>query len=153
MSWFLVRTKSRQEKKAKFNLDGQGFISYFPELSRDNGRTEPLFPGYIFVKNQAGPTPFDKIRNTYGVQNYVRFGNRLTLVDDQLIYSLINRDQSLFKKDIYKPNQRVRIVDGAFKDIEAIYLCRSAKDRVILLFSVMQSERKIEMPDKFVKSA
>lgn len=153
MSWFLVRTKSRQEKKAQVNLESQGFINYFPELARDNGRKEALFPGYIFVKNEAGPTPFDKIRNTYGVQGYVRFGNKLTLVDDLLIDSLKDRDESLVQKDIYEPAQRVRITEGPFKNIEAIYLCRSAKDRVILLFNLMNSKQRIEVCDNIVRSA
>lgn len=153
MSWFLVRTKSRLEKKAKANLDSQGFVNYFPELCRDNGKTEPLFPGYIFVKNQAGPTPFDKVRSTYGVQNYVRFGNQLTLVDDYLIETLKNRGADLINENVYKADQRVRITDGPFKDVEAIYLCRSSKDRVVLLFNLMNSNRKIEISDKYVKSA
>ena len=152
MSWFLVRTKSRQEKKAKSNLDIQGFTSYFPELHRDNGKTEPLFPGYIFVENRPGPTPFDKVRSTFGVLNYVRFGNQLTLVDDHIVEALKNRGAGLLNKNIYEENQRVRITEGPFKNVEAIYLCRSAKDREILLFNLMHSKQKIEISDRHVSS-
>lgn len=153
MSWFVVRTKPRQEIKAKLNLENQGFTHYLPELIRDNGKVEALFPGYIFIKNQAGPTPFDKIRSTYGVLNYVRFGDYIAMLNDDVIEALRNRDESLVRRDIYQANQKVRITDGPFKDLEAIYQCRSGKDRVILLLNLLNSKQRIEMPDQYVRSA
>jgi len=153
MSWFVVRTKPRQEKKAKLNLENQGFTNYLPELTRDNGKVEALFPGYIFIKNQAGPTPFEKIRSTYGVLNYVRFGDYMAVVSDELIETIKTRDESLMSKAIFQTNQHVRITDGLFKDLEAIYLCRNAKDRVILLLNILNSKQRIEMPDHHVQSA
>ena len=153
MSWFVVRTKPRQETKAKLNLENQGFTHYLPELIRDNGKVEALFPGYIFIKNQAGPTPFDKIRSTYGVLNYVRFGDYIAMLNDDVIEALRNRDESLVRRDIYQANQKVRITDGPFKDLEAIYQCRSGKDRVILLLNLLNSKQRIEMPDQYVRSA
>ena len=153
MSWFLVRTKPRQEYKAKMNLDNQGYESYFPELLRDNGKREALFPGYIFIKNQAGSVPFDRVRNTYGVLNYVRFGNQLATVEDGLVSSIKNRILTSVERDVYQVNQKVRITDGPFKEVEAIYLCRNGKDRVVLLLSLLNSKHKIELPGKCVKSA
>ena len=153
MSWFLVRTKPRQERRAKLNLDQQGFTSYLPELNRDNGSIEALFPGYIFVENIPGPTPFDRVRSTFGVLNYVRFGERIALLDSELVESIRNRDVSLANKNIFEPSQKVRITSGAFKDIEAIYLCRKAKDRVILLLNFLGARQEIELSESIVKSA
>ena len=153
MNWFVVRTKPRQELKAKLNLENQGFTHYLPELTRDNGKVEALFPGYIFIKNQAGPTPFDKIRSTYGVLNYVRFGEYIAMLTDEVIEAIRNRDESSEQRDIYQENQKVRITEGPFKDLEAIYQCRSGKDRVILLLNLLNSKQSIEMPDRYVSSA
>jgi len=152
MSWFVVRTKPRQEWVAKSNLENQQFELYLPELVRDSGVKEALFPGYIFIKNQAGPTPFDKIRFTRGILNFVRFGQRLATADESLVQSIREREQLLQGCALYKPNQKVRITEGAFQNIEAIYLTRSGKDRVVLLLSILNTQQKVQMPSASIES-
>ena len=52
--WYAVRTKPRQEFRAQENLKRQGFCTYFPLLqpAGRRKRTEPLFPGYLFLQEK-----------------------------------------------------------------------------------------------------
>ena len=153
MSWFVVRTKPRQEFIAKANLENQGFEFYLPELVRDTGSVEPLFPGYIFIKNQAGPTPFDKIRFTRGILNFVRFGEKLALARQGLIDSLIQRENEFKNVSSLEPNQKVYIKGGPFKDLQAIFLEKSGKDRVVLLLKILNGEQQVIMDKKNIETA
>lgn len=153
MNWFVIRTKPRQEWKAKQNLENQHFEVYLPELALDTGKVEPLFPGYIFLKNQAAPTPFEKIRFTKGVLNYVRFGNQVALAKQALIDSLVDRENEFKHISTLTHNQKVVIKDGPFKDVQAIYLNKSGKDRVVLLLKILNTKQEVEMERANIESA
>ena len=153
MSWFVVRTKPRQEFIAKANLENQGFEFYLPELVRDTGSVEPLFPGYIFIKNQAGPTPFDKIRFTRGILNFVRFGEQIAIARQDLVDSLRQRENEFKNVSSLKPNQKVYIKDGPFKHLQAIFLEKAGKDRVVLLLKILNSNQQISMNKRFIDTA
>ena len=49
--WLTIKIKSRQEKRAKENLEKQGFSCFFPNIStQETGKkaisTKLMFPGY-----------------------------------------------------------------------------------------------------------
>lgn len=153
MSWFVVRTKPRQEFIAKANLENQGFEYYLPVITFDNGKTEPLFPGYIFIRNQAGPTPFDKIRYTKGVLNYVKFGNTIAVAKQSLIESLVEREEDYKSVARIKPHQKVIITSGPFQELDAIFVEKSGRDRVIVLLELLNSEQKVALDASSVRLA
>ena len=56
-SWFLLRTKARQEKRAKDHLERQHIEVFCPEVNVEiinRGKvsiaSEILFPGYLFIR-------------------------------------------------------------------------------------------------------
>ena len=55
--WYLLASKPREEKRARINLEQQGYTTYLPlvqRASRRGGkhsvRIEPLFPRYLFIQ-------------------------------------------------------------------------------------------------------
>ena len=47
-NWYLIKTKPRQEKTAKQNLENQNYEVFCP-IAKINNRLVVLFPGYLFV--------------------------------------------------------------------------------------------------------
>jgi transcriptional antiterminator RfaH len=153
MSWFVVRTKPRQEQRATEHLETQGFRVYLPILEHAMGEKEALFPGYLFLRNQAGPTPFDRVRSTRGVINCVKFGISLAVADDALIESIQNKEDEIKGKERFEHKQKVRIIDGPFRDIEAIYLARTGVERVVLLLRILNQNKEMEFGITQIESA
>ncbi len=60
--WFAVFCKPRQEQMALVNLENQGFACFLPMAlnpyqkisKRNEDRTEPLFPRYLFLRAVPG---------------------------------------------------------------------------------------------------
>ncbi len=152
MSWFVVRTKPKQETRACEHLALQGFEYYCPWLSRSDHSREPLFPGYLFIKDQASPEPFSKIRCTRGVLGFVRFGLVTASASDFLITEIQQREQALQGIARFKSQQRVLIKSGPFADLEAVYVCQSGQDRSVILLRLLNQNNKIVIEDKLLKS-
>ena len=80
--WFAVFCKPRQEHKALVNLERQGFECFLPmalnpyqKFSRRNeDRTEPLFPRYLFLRAVPEVQNLAAVRSTRGVMDLVRCG-------------------------------------------------------------------------------
>ena len=145
MNWFVIRTKPRQEQRAGEHISNQAFQIYCPWLTRDNGKKEPLFPGYIFVRDVNSEHPFNKIRSTRGVLGFVRFGAEFARASDQLISNIQLREQSLQNLARFSKNDRVRLKSGPFAEIEAIYQCKSGSERSIILLDLLSQKKEINV--------
>ena len=79
--WYLLKTKVRQELRARDNLGNQGFDTYCPvfkQKSKGTIKEEILFPGYLFLllDLEKDLEKFHTIRSTRGVNEIVYF-NRI----------------------------------------------------------------------------
>ena len=66
--WILVYTKSRQEERAQENLEKQGFDTFLPRISSDQGSSkliEAMFPRYLFLKINQELTYFANARRFF----------------------------------------------------------------------------------------
>ncbi len=143
MSWFVIRTKPRQEVRACEHLNNQAFDFYCPWMTRDNGKKEPLFPGYLFVFDAPSDQPLSRIRSTRGILGFVRFGMEFARAPDALIDSIRDRENMFQNVDRFKPNDRVVMKDGPFAGIEAVYLCKSGTERSIILLKWLNQNNKV----------
>ena len=77
--WLLVFTKPKQEKRAKENLENQGFETFLPMISYDRTNKsksislEAVFPRYIFTKINTKLDNWTLIKSTRGVSHLVFF--------------------------------------------------------------------------------
>ncbi len=151
--WYLIKTKPRQEKKAKQNLENQGYVAFSP-MVKINERLVILFPGYLFVRLNEKTQNFSPINSTKGVSYFVKFGLNFAKVPSSVIEFIktnqhISADK-LKNLDKLKPGDKVQISDGVFKNWVAIFKCYKPDDRVILLMNLLGNEQSLSLKKELV---
>jgi transcriptional antiterminator RfaH len=152
--WYLVHCKPREDERALVNLQRQGFECYWPahavERRRDGRKTtvtEPLFPRYLFIRLDCVQNNWSSIRSTRGVHEIVRFNAYPTPVQDEIIDAIRARLTGTPTREPYlKAGERVQITEGAFSQLEAIFVADDGDERVILLLNILQMEQKLTFP-------
>lgn len=150
-AWYLVHCKPRQDERAEEHLMRQGYACYRPRLARERllrGRrqivVESLFPGYLFIElhPEANWSP---LRSTRGVNRLVRFGDYPLQVPSSLIASLQQRTQPE-SQPLLQPGDRVRVVEGSFAELDAIFLSMDGEERVVLLMNLLNRGQRLSLP-------
>ena len=151
--WYLIKTKQKQENTAIINLENQGFSTYCP-LVKINKKNVVLFPGYIFIYLDEHNDNWLPIRSTKGVIDFVRFGLNFAQVSDDIIeYIRVNQansEEKLKKLSKFKEGDKVRIIDGVFKNCIAIFKSYKSEERIILLMNILGQEQAINIKRKLL---
>ena len=151
--WYLIKTKPRQEKKAKQNLENQDYRVFFP-MVKINNKLVVLFPGYLFVQLNEKTQNWSPINSTKGVSHFVKFGLNFAKVPNSVI-EFIKTNQyktadKLINLNKFKPGDKVQISDGAFKNWMAIFKCYKSDERVILLMNLLGREQSLNIKEESV---
>ena len=152
MDWYLLRTKPREEWRAKQHLENQSFSIYLPVLTRKSLKQEPLFPGYIFLEKPEAGVSLHTINSTRGVLNFVRFGIELATAPQQLIDEIQSIEALYQEVPRFKPGQTVECKAGPFAGLQAIFQSENGQDRCIILLKILNAERKIEVSQDDLKA-
>jgi transcriptional antiterminator RfaH len=73
-------------------------------------------------------------------------------VRDELIEGIRARlSDPLARESYLNPGERVRITEGAFSQMEAIFVASDGNQRVVLLMSILQTEQTLTFPLKNVR--
>ena len=163
--WFVVQTQPRNEPRAAFNLKRQGFEIFLPEFlktRRHARKTElvrrPFFPGYMFVRFDPSSTPWRAINSTFGVIGLVALGeNTPTPIPDKVVETLLERrgdDGTLIFNPVerIKEGDKIRINDGPFADLDAVFVMQNDKDRVTVLLNLMGRMIRVLTPSRTVEA-
>ena len=152
-NWYLIKTKPRQEKKAKQNLENQGYVAFYP-IAKINDRLVVLFPGYLFVQLNEKTQKFSPINSTKGVLYFVKFGLNFAKVPTSVIEFIKTNQhittEKLINLNKFKPGDKVQISDGAFKNWMAIFKCYKSDERVILLMNLLGCEQSLNIKEESV---
>ena len=150
-AWYLVHCKSRQDERAEQNLLRQGYTCYRPQHSCERivrGRrqiiAESLFPGYLFIQ-LAADANWAPLRSTRGVIRIVGFGGIPLRLDDGLVEHLQQRTAAPVKPALEAGNS-VRITEGGFAELDAIFVAMDGEQRVILLLNMLNRQQRISLP-------
>lgn len=154
LAWYLVHTKPRQEAKALLNLEQQGYPCYLPLINVEKMRrgkvqrvSEPLFPRYLFIRldsSEEGKS-WSPIRSTIGVSTLVQFGGQPAKVNDLLIELLQAQQEARPASTLFSPGETVRITDGPFAGLDAIYQCSDAEQRSLVLLELLHKQVKMQI--------
>jgi len=152
-TWYLLQIKTQQHDRAQENLDNQGFEFYSPshrvkkiQRGKLQVRVEPLFPGYVFIQLDE-QSNWRALQATRGVTRVVSFNGRPQPVDPELILALRQRFTGEQEPEaLYKPGDRVVVVDGAFKYLEAIVKAVTPDERIIVLLNILNAQQALAMP-------
>ena len=162
--WYLIHTKIRQEAVALENLERQGFECFVPQIRTEKLRRgklqvvqEPLFPRYFFIRldtSQQGKS-WNPIRYTTGVSRLVSFGNVPAKVDDALVSAIQAQLQAQpLQQSHFAPGEQLRINQGPFAGLEAIYQMADGIARVMVLIEIMSKQVQLSIePGSLSKQA
>jgi len=152
-NWYLIKTKPRQEKIAKQNLENQGYVTFCP-ITKINNKLVILFPGYLFTQLNDKTQNWSPINSTKGVSHFVKFGLNFAKVPTSVIEFIKTNQhittEKLINLNKFKPGDKVQISDGAFKNWMAIFKCYKSDERVILLMDLLGQEQSLSFKKKSV---
>jgi transcriptional antiterminator RfaH len=113
----------------------------------------PLFPGYLFCKLdmvQSGKSA----RYSPGVKDFLTFGSRIAEVGDEIIMALRERcpeGVAQFDPVRAKPGDTVRINEGPFSGLEAIFEQKlKGSERVAVLLDILGRQTRIVLPSETI---
>lgn len=151
--WYLVQCKPQETTRAQEHLCNQGYETFLPLIEQERIRRrkrvkviEPLFPGYLFIHLDAVADNWQPIRSTRGVLRLVSFGGLPLPVGDGLIAAIKQRCDTVQTKTALEKGDSVRIVEGAFSNLEAIFDSFDGEERVVILLNLLQQQQRISLP-------
>jgi len=161
--WYLLRTKTGEERKAQRYLDGLVESTLLPlgktQVRQRGGvveRIAPLFPCYLFALFSLSVAA-RKVRYTPGVRDIVQFGGQAAIVPHWVIDQLALRCADgpvALSKPSFSPGDAIKVLDGPFQQFEAIFdAYLSGTERVSVLLSIMNAERRVVLPTHMVAAA
>ena len=144
-NWHLVFTKTHQEKVALDNLTHQNYQCYLPLINTEKilrGKKilskEPMFPRYLFVRlSDDGQQNWSPIRSTKGVSHLVNFGGLAVSMDDETMGNLQQKIDKALVVKVFSIGDKVEILKGPFKGMEAIFNTYKGEERAMLLLNFM----------------
>jgi transcriptional antiterminator RfaH len=108
--------------------------------------TEALFPGYLFInaQPQQGGLSYTTIRSSRGVSKIVSFGAEPITIPEALIEELKQREGSGLVNDKEKnlplKGDRVNILEGPFKGLQAVYSHADGQQRAVVLINLLHPQ-------------
>lgn len=164
-SWFAIYTQPRNESLASENLLRQGFEVLLPmyEKRRSHARRidtvpAPLFPRYLFTAFDPEQSGWRTIRSTRGVIDIVRSGLDPVAVPEAIIDEIRCRQDEngfvvLARYYNLKRGSRIRIDDGPFVGLEAVFESQRDDERVVALLSLLGRKVMVQLPIRAVLPA
>lgn len=151
--WWVVRTRTRQEKSLARDLVDREIPFYLPQIHktsvvRGRRRTSflPLFSGYLFMfgdeqERYRGMT-------TNRVAQVLPVNEQQELREDLLqIFRLIQAKAPLTMESRLKPGDRVRVKSGPFAGVEGTVVSRCRRSRIIVAVRLIQQGVSLEVDD------
>ncbi|MBX9804131.1 MAG: transcriptional activator RfaH [Alphaproteobacteria bacterium] len=166
ITWFVAHTHALKECVAKQHLLDQGYEVYLPrfkKIRRHARKVEevlsPLFPRYIFLGIDLENASWRSVNGTRGVSYLLMTQDSVPArIPSRIIEELRSQEIDdgilpVASLSTFVRGERVRIMEGAFKDHVATYEVLDDKSRVHLLLTFMGREMQMTLPTYAVEAA
>ncbi|HYO07785.1 MAG TPA: transcription termination/antitermination NusG family protein [Tepidisphaeraceae bacterium] len=150
-AWFVLRTKSRQEKVLSNELRSRGIANFLPLLSCTKyygGRKAqvelPVFPGYLFLR---GPLEdLYEADRTRRVAQIIKVTDQVRL-DRELrnIHMALRGNATLDAYHYLREGVRVEVRDGPFRGLQGVIEHGGRRDRLILQVDILGRAVSLEI--------
>ena len=150
--WVVAKTKGKQEKRAKINLENQGFTVFLPYFNSKIYRKdewqehiELLFPGYIFINLSSNLNFIHKIKNTLGVSKLLLDPCTCSpsILRDEIISEIQKKSKKFIKISDIKIGDKVVYTYGTLSGIHGTVTELSGRKRIKLLINLINSQREV----------
>jgi transcription elongation factor/antiterminator RfaH len=150
--WYTLYSKPHAEYQVARALSRRGIETYLPEIDavkERQGRTQkPFFPCYLFMRADLEQVGLSQIAWTPGLRRIVAFDERPSRLPDRVIEAIRSKLEGInaaggWERPPFEPGETVRITDGPFKDLLAIFEgpCSPARRVQVLLTFLGQASR------------
>ena len=153
--WYVLHTKSRNEKHVAVILEQRGLQVFLPEYTRKNakGQTKKtaFFPGYLFVSLDLDSVASSLWQWVPGLRYIVAHGDQPVPIPDEVIkliaHNVMEAELLASSPHLqFKPGDMVRIKDGPFEDMLAIFEGPTKPtERVRVLISTMNRAIRVRV--------
>jgi transcriptional antiterminator RfaH len=158
-NWWLVYTRSRQEKAVAERILPQGVPFYLPLIQRSSltrGRKRvaqvPLFVGYLFLFGTPQEREQTLKTNRVSTIHVVKDADGLQR-DLARIADLISRNAPLTPEARLEPGEYVRVKGGPLVGLEGTIIRRKGKSRLLVAVNYLKQGASVEIDDFLVESA
>ncbi len=144
MPWFVIYTKSRNEKKVAELLQKNGVEAFCPLVKLKKNWSDrkkivetPLFNSYVFVN--VSEKDRNVVFNVPGVIRYLFWLKKPAIVKDSEIESLkavLNDTMDSFSIENYQIGDTVKISEGVFKGLDGVIEKQSKNKLHVILENV-----------------
>ena len=151
-TWYLLKTKARQEKRAMENLQRQNVKCYCPEIliekvlrGKKSKIIEILFPGYLFANFENAISTIHSVKSTRGIKSFVSFGGTPARVPCALIQELkekTKQSENLLISKLPKLGDKLKVTDGPFNGLVAVFCKTNGNERAEVLLNLMNQQVK-----------
>jgi len=165
ITWCVAYTQPLKELMAKHHLLDQGFQVYLPrfkKIRRHARKVEevltPLFPRYVFVGVDLDHTPWRSINSTRGVSHLLmNDAFHPAKMPLQVIENLKSQEINegivpVSTLAAFTKGEKVRILEGVFKDQVATFEALDDKSRVQVLLDFLGRVTAISLSAKAVEA-
>lgn len=152
-NWLLLQVKPRQEIRALENLERQQAECYCPTILVEKLRRgkriqveEAMFAGYLFINAQLlqNGLTYTSIRSSRGVSKIVGFGPEPVIIPEALIKQLKVLESKYLtcaeSEDLPHTGDKISIIDGPFKGLQAMYSRADGQQRAIVLIDLLYQQ-------------
>lgn len=159
-AWYTLYTKPNAEARVARALSARGFEIFLPLLPpRRNGRSQPLFPAYLFVHCDLSLASVEALRWTPGLRRIVSFGDRPAVVPEAAIQLIREGLRAIeeaggLPKHPFKPGDTVVIDSGPLAGLRGIFEGPvGPAERVRILIRFLGETNKAEVPVEILRRA
>jgi len=152
VSWYVLQHKPAQADRALGHLPNPAVSWFYPQVSVEHIKAgkrtvklEPLFPGYLFIHLEPTDPMWSKLRSTRGVLRVVGFRNKPAALPDEVVAQIKLRLDAVEEQGGIKPGQVVRLSEGPFDGVDAIFQAYDGEERAIVLINFMQKQQPVKV--------
>ena len=155
-AWFCLKAQTRRENLAAISLRSIHIEVFCPQIRLRRATVrgavwfrEAMFPGYLFARFHYA-TEGRRVTYSQGISNIVHFGDRLAIIEHELLQPLIElcgREETAVIEVPLKEGDVVTILQGPMHGLEGIITrVAGARDRVAVLLKFLGREIEAEIP-------
>lgn len=161
-SWYVVYTACHHEFRVEQRLKRSGRETFLPWIAVPSRRCDrrlqinvPLFPGYLFIREQLTPVVYHEIVRLPGVARILRCNGGYATVCPEVIESIRQSLASLRPCGPHAFVQRgkqVRVVEGPLRGIVGIIKeLKHRKRRLVITVELFKRSMAVELDDDAVE--